>query len=73
MPEMNGFDASKEIRNFENLNQLTPIPIMALSADVTSSELETLNKFGINDYLSKPFDALVLKEKIELLVSNHKK
>ncbi len=65
MPEMNGFEATKYIRNTMNSN----IPIIALTADVTTVDLEKCKAVGMNDYISKPVDERVLYNKIVGLVT----
>jgi CheY-like chemotaxis protein len=60
MPIMNGFEASKHIRNKMNLQ----IPIIALTADVTTTDLEKCKAVGMNDYISKPLDEKLLYSKI---------
>ncbi|MFV8323077.1 ATP-binding protein [Flavobacterium sp. LS2R12] len=60
MPEMNGFDATAYVRNIMKSN----IPIIALTADVTSVDLEKAQAMGMNDYVSKPVDEQLLYSKI---------
>jgi PAS domain S-box-containing protein len=60
MPEMNGFEASIYIRKKLNMQ----IPIIALTADVTTADLSKCKAAGMNDYISKPLDEKVLKNKI---------
>ncbi len=60
MPEMNGFEATRYIRDKMNLN----IPIIALTADVTTADLEKCMAVGMNDYISKPVDERLLYGKI---------
>ena len=60
MPVMNGFEATKYIRNYMKLKT----PIIALTADVTSVDLEKCKDAGMNDYTSKPIDEKVLYTKI---------
>jgi len=60
MPKMNGFEATDYIRNTMNL----PIPIIALTADVTSIDIDKSKKVGMNDYISKPIDEALLYRKI---------
>nr|WP_279629646.1 PAS domain S-box protein [Flavobacterium limicola] len=60
MPEMNGFEATEYIRNTMNSN----IPIIALTADVTTVDLAKCRAVGMNDYLAKPVDEKVLYSKI---------
>ncbi len=60
MPEMNGFEATEYIRN---TLQLT-IPIIALTADVTTVDLAKCKAVGMNDYIAKPVDERLLYSKI---------
>jgi PAS domain S-box-containing protein len=60
MPEMNGFEATRYIRKKMNLR----IPIIALTADVTTADLEKCKAVGMNDYISKPVDERMLYGKI---------
>lgn len=60
MPEMNGFEATKHIREKLKSN----VPIIALTADVTSADVENCKKAGMNDYISKPVDDKLLHRKI---------
>ncbi len=65
MPEMNGFEATTYIRDILN----SKIPIIALTADVTTVDLEKCKAVGMNDYIAKPVDERVLYHKIVSLVS----
>jgi CheY-like chemotaxis protein len=60
MPEMNGFEATEYIRNKMN----SQIPIIALTADVTTADLNKCTAVGMNDYISKPLDERILYNKI---------
>jgi signal transduction histidine kinase/CheY-like chemotaxis protein/HPt (histidine-containing phosphotransfer) domain-containing protein len=62
MPEMDGNEATIYIR--ENLGAKANIPIIALTAHATLGEEKKCLDYGMNDYLSKPFDAKVLLEKL---------
>jgi PAS domain S-box-containing protein len=64
MPEMNGFEATEYIRNTMHLK----IPIIALTADVTTVDLEKCEAVGMNDYIAKPVDERQLYNKIVGLV-----
>jgi PAS domain S-box-containing protein len=66
MPEMNGFEATVHIREILKL----PIPIIALTADVTTADLEKCTAVGMNDYIAKPVDERILFSKIISLVKN---
>ncbi|MDB5261165.1 MAG: hypothetical protein JWQ14_446, partial [Adhaeribacter sp.] len=60
MPEMNGFEATEYIR--QHLN--SRVPIIALTADVTTVDVEKCKAVGMNDYISKPIDDKLLYSKI---------
>jgi PAS domain S-box-containing protein len=60
MPEMNGFEAAKYIRSILKFQ----IPIIALTADVTTADLEKCRAIGMDDYISKPVDERLLQKKI---------
>jgi PAS domain S-box-containing protein len=53
MPVMDGFEATRRVR--EDLN-LTELPIIALSAGVRATERERCLESGMNDFISKPLD-----------------
>jgi len=60
MPEMNGFEATEYIRHTMN----SDIPIIALTADVTTVDLDKCKAVGMNDYIAKPVDDKLLYSKI---------
>ncbi len=64
MPEMNGFEATEYIRNIMH----SKIPIIALTADVTTVDLAKCKAVGMNDYIAKPVDERLLYSKIVGLV-----
>jgi PAS domain S-box-containing protein len=64
MPEMNGFEATEYIRNTLH----SKIPIIALTADVTTVDLKKCKAVGMNDYIAKPVDEKLLYNKILGLV-----
>ena len=49
MPEMDGYEATREIRNFNK-----DIPIVALTADVMKGVEAKTKEAGMNNYLTKP-------------------
>ena len=66
MPEMNGYEAVKIIRNKLKNN----VPIIAMTANAMAGEREKCLDLGMNDYISKPIDANQLFEKIYDLTIN---
>ena len=66
MPVMNGFETTKYIRK----TMKSKIPIIALTADVTTVDLDKCKAVGMNDYLAKPIDEGVLYSKIIGILKN---
>ncbi|WP_394993106.1 PAS domain-containing protein [Emticicia sp.] len=64
MPEMNGFEATEYIRK----TLKSQIPIIALTADVTTADVSKCKEFGMDDYISKPINENLLYSKIVKLV-----
>jgi len=64
MPEMNGFEATEYIRN----TMKSKIPIIALTADVTITDLTKCKESGMDDYISKPIDEELLYSKMVELI-----
>ncbi len=64
MPEMNGFEATDYIRN----TLKSTIPIVALTADVTTVDVAKCKAVGMNDYIAKPVDERLLYSKIVSLL-----
>nr|WP_324259949.1 response regulator [Cellvibrio fontiphilus] len=54
MPEMDGFEATRSIRDYERREGLIPIPIIALTAHALQEHREAVFASGMNYYLSKP-------------------
>lgn len=55
MPEMDGIDTLKNIKNMNNPKVLT-IPVIALTANAVSGSREMFLEAGFDDYISKPID-----------------
>jgi CheY-like chemotaxis protein len=62
MPEMNGLDATRNIRALEN-KWAASIPIIAMTADAFSENIAECLEAGMNGHIAKPVDMkLVIKE-----------
>ncbi|BFM16623.1 hypothetical protein R50073_28060 [Maricurvus nonylphenolicus] len=56
MPIMNGFEATRRIRQGEAGEEYKHIPIIALTANVLSGDRDECLDAGMNDFVSKPID-----------------
>ena len=65
MPDMDGFEATKRIRSGEAGERYVNVPIIALTANAMKGDKERCVNAGMDDYLSKPFDAVDLIDKVE--------
>ena len=62
MPEMNGLEATRNIRRLEN-PWASSIPIIAMTADAFSENVTECLNAGMNGHIAKPVDIkLVIKE-----------
>jgi CheY-like chemotaxis protein len=62
MPEMDGFEACREIRKLETGKRT---PIIALTANAVPGDRERCLQAGMDDYVSKPFRQDELRRVIE--------
>uniref|UniRef100_A0A7N0VII8 histidine kinase n=1 Tax=Kalanchoe fedtschenkoi TaxID=63787 RepID=A0A7N0VII8_KALFE len=63
MPEMNGFEATREIRRVEQPYGVH-IPIIALTAHISDDQVEETALAGMDAYLAKPINCDALKKTI---------
>lgn len=63
MPVMNGYDAAGAIRALEREDAKT-VPIIAMTANVFSDDIQRSKEVGMNEHLAKPID---IHKLIELL------
>ncbi|HEY9867830.1 MAG TPA: ATP-binding protein [Candidatus Obscuribacterales bacterium] len=69
MPEMDGFAATRAIRELEAASG-RHTPIIAMTAGAMVGDRERCLNAGMDDYLSKPFTIEQLKEKLNLWISH---
>ena len=55
MPNMNGVEATKQIRDMEEKSSLKQTPIVAVTANAMLSDRDRFLDAGMNDYISKPY------------------
>ena len=62
MPVMDGYEATAAIRALERTD--ADIPIIAMTADAFSEDIQKCLECGMNDHLAKPIDIQVVARKI---------
>jgi len=65
MPEMDGFEATREIRARESASADERIPIVALTANAMAQDREACLAAGMDDHLGKPFSSATLQAMLE--------
>jgi len=64
MPEMDGIEATKEIRALE-ADQPKAVPIIAMTANVFREDIERCRAAGMNDHIGKPLNMGSILEKLQ--------
>jgi two-component system, sensor histidine kinase and response regulator len=65
MPEMDGYEATRKIRELETEQNLPPAQIIAMTAHAMQGARELCLTAGMDDYISKPVDKEELKKVLE--------
>ena len=68
MPVMNGYEAAQAIRKLEN-KKLAEIPIIAMTANAFSEDVERAKAAGMNDHVAKPLDVPKMMETLQRVLA----
>lgn len=72
MPQMDGFEASRKLRERESKNASPRMPVIAMTANVMEGDRERCLQAGMDDYLGKPVKIDELEAKMrKWLNTNH--
>ena len=72
MPEMNGLDATRNIRKLEN-KWAASIPIIAMTANAFSEDIAECRKAGMDGHIAKPVDLKLVVNEIRRIKEERKK
>ena len=64
MPEMDGLEATRQIRNLDD-SRYSTVPIIALTASALMETKRDVYTAGMNDYITKPFNPAELYRKLK--------
>lgn len=67
MPVMNGYEATKKIRELDN-KELASIPILAMSANAFEEDKQESLRCGMNGHIAKPIDMEKLFETLNTII-----
>jgi PAS domain S-box-containing protein len=65
MPEMDGFEATMEIRKREQASDGRRVPIVALTANAMAQDREECLNAGMDDHLAKPFSMQTMQDMLD--------
>ena len=69
MPTMDGLEATQAIRAHERQQQLSPVPIIALTAKAMKGDREEYLQQGMDGYVAKPIDSRLLFAEMERVLT----
>lgn len=70
MPDLDGIETTRIIREYEHEQNLKPTPILAFTANVLARERQNARAVGMNGFVKKPFDTQDIKNTITTVYFN---
>ena len=65
MPEMDGFEATRQLRQWEQEQQAPRVPVVALTASATEDDEEQCHAAGMDSFIAKPVKMEMLRAVLE--------
>ena len=73
MPDLDGYQATQQIRELERKENLPRTRIIAMTANAMQGDREACLAAGMDDYISKPVDMSELKRALQAVIKNYAK
>lgn len=73
MPNMDGYTATRVIRDYEQVSDLPRMPIVALTAHVVAEYQERIIAAGMDSYIAKPIDIAVFTDTLKACLARYSK
>ncbi|MGH8355031.1 MAG: 7TM diverse intracellular signaling domain-containing protein, partial [Pseudomonas sp.] len=70
MPEMDGFEATRQIRRLERSQRLPAVPIIALTAHILDEHRQDGSAAGMDEFIGKPLDCNQLYATLDQYLSD---
>ncbi len=68
MPVMNGYEAARAIRELDD-KDIAKVPIIAMTANAFSEDVQAARDAGMNDHIAKPLDVPKMMETLKKIIS----
>ena len=68
MPEMDGYQATARILEWEKTNRLPHTPIIALTANAMKGDEERIREGGCEAYISKPISVMMFLDTVKQFI-----
>jgi PAS domain S-box-containing protein len=65
MPEMDGYEATRQIRSGQSAAKNSKVPIIAMTANVLPRDRQMCAEAGMNDYIAKPLELDCLRDTLK--------
>lgn len=66
MPEMNGFQVLERMNKFQWIKE---IPVLMISSEEKRDTIERAYIFGAQDYIRRPFDAFIVRRRVQNILN----
>lgn len=70
MPDVDGFAVLEEMNR---QGWIENIPVITISSDGSAENVDKAYELGVADFISKPFDTLMVKQRVTHTINNYRK